>query len=412
MLGTNVFVFPDFGDAFLSSVKANALYAKQIASPVLVLTTEEEAWASNALSRLREQALTPGESVPEHIRRAEMYSEFILRAQPIVRPLVEAGILRAPDPSSVRAALARIKETALSLRPHSNADTVRTLEQFKAADPAFINLIRQARREMPPNFLDILPFFLVNEEYKPTLEDFLAGKCPIEEALLTVCLRGQEKELEDATIPLFGMMLALFAASFESSGIPIVWSQPVLRDGLWAVHRILSSSKCDPRGALKIDAEGILSTILVNTYLPAVHDLPIEEIMTFRTKYESELDGFRSAVSELAASIDVTQSVRDIERQARDTVRLKISPAVRDLRARIKIARLDALQKIGRSWQSLASLTFSSTIAVLAGAPLDISAFAGLVGTLGQALMEGGIERRKIVHSSQWAALIRFDELR
>ena len=166
-----------------------------------------------------------------------------------------------------------------------------------------------------------------------------------------------------------------------------------------------------PAGTLCVDAEGILGTTIVQAYLPAVHDLPVEEILEFRTKHEAELDAFRSGVSELCVSIDVTQPVRDIERQSRDLVRAKVDPAVRDLRAKLKLARLDALQKIGKSWQSLASLTFSSTIAVLAGAPLDATPFVGLAGVLGQALLAGEIESHKIRNSSQWAALLRFDEL-
>jgi hypothetical protein len=140
--------------------------------------------------------------------------------------------------------------------------------------------------------------------------------------------------------------------------------------------------------------------------------LPIDEILGFRLKHEGELDAFRSAVSELATTIDITKSVREVQRQAQDIVRSKVNPAVRELNAKIKIARLDALQKIGKSWQSLASLTFSSTIAALAGAPLDVSALSGLVGTVVQALIDGAIEKRKIMHSSQWAALVRFNDFK
>lgn len=408
MLGNHVFLFPDYGDAFLRSLKANALYARQVTSSVLLLTAESEAWASSLVERAK--GATPPDSIPDNIRRPLSYLEFVLRAQPTVRPLCQAGILRAPYLNSVQSALVNLKNTILTGQSECGAETVQAMDRLKAGDPGLIDLIRQARRERCPSLLDLLPVLVAMQPGdKPTLDDFDPRKYPLEVGftllLLQECVQGT------MIVPMFGFVLASAAAAFESSGVPVVWSQPIFRDGVWAAQRILSSSSCDPQGVQRADAEGVLGTTIVETYLPAVHDLPVEEILDFRTKHEAELNAFRSGVSELCTSIDVTQPARDIERQSRDLVRAKVEPAVRDLRARLKIARLEALQKIGQSWQSLAGPTFSASIAVLAGAPLDVTPFVLLAGAFGQALFAGEIESRKIRHSSQWSALLRFDEL-
>ncbi len=409
MLGSNVLWFPDFGDPFLHSLKANALYANQVTSSMLVLSADHERWLKEALIIVRNQ---PEDSLVP-VERALTYLEFVLQAQPIVRPLVEANVLRAPDPIGLLSGLKTIREIISVRKIEPDVNTDRNLGKFKTADPLFTGAIRQARRDLSPSLLDLLTTFLVVLGL-PKLEDLQAGKFPAETAvaMLSAVLSTRDGPREEDAVALFGAFLTVAAANFEAAGTPIVWSQASLRDALWAAHRILTSSGDEAQGTPAIDTEDLLGTTIVETYLPIVHDLPIEDILAFRSKHEGELEAFRSAVSELSTSIDITKSPSDLKRQSLDIVRSKVNPAVRDLRAKIKIARLDALQKLGKSWQSVASLTFSSTIAALAGAPLHMSALAGLVGTVSQALIDGAIEKRKIMHSSQWAALVRFDDLK
>ena len=45
-------------------------------------------------------------------------------------------------------------------------------------------------------------------------------------------------------------------------------------------------------------------------------------------------------------------------------------------------------------------------------APRDVSAVVGLLGAIGQAFFDAEIEKRKLLHASQWSALIRLDTLR
>ena len=406
MLGSNVLLFPDFGDDFLHSVKTNALYAKQMTSPLVILTLEEE--------RLIAEGIVTARGLPQasndQIARALSYLEFVIRAQTTVRLLVAENVLHAPSISGLRSGLLKLRESLPVGRKQSyDVETENVLAKFKTADLVLSDIIRRAHKEMHPSVLDFMAGLVASFADAPaTVDDFEAGKYPMEMMFSTLGHRSSSL-LDGQIVPLFGMMLALAALHFEAGGTPVVWNQASLRDAVWAVHRIISGA--DGQVPPPIDAEGILGTTIVKSYLPAVYDLPIEEILAFRSKYEGDLDAFRSAVSELAINIDVTKSGPDIQRQAKDIVRSKVNPAVRDLNSKLKIARLDALQKIGKSWQSLASLTFSSTIAVLAGAHLDTIALAGLAGTVGQALLDSAIEKRKIMHSSQWTALVRFENL-
>jgi hypothetical protein len=180
--------------------------------------------------------------------------------------------------------LTAIREKILAEPSFATNDTLWRIAQFKAADPALIDIIRRAHRDMSPSLLDALPFFLMHgQDVQPTKEDFLAGKFPMERMfmMLSHC-DGQSDEL---TVKPFGLMLTLFAAKCESGGVPVVWSQSLLRDAFWAVCRILSSSGGDPDGAPAIDGAGILGTTIVETYLPIVHDLSIEDILNFRSKH-------------------------------------------------------------------------------------------------------------------------------
>jgi hypothetical protein len=77
--------------------------------------------------------------------------------------------------------------------------------------------------------------------------------------------------------------------------------------------------------------------------------LPVAQILEFREKYEAEIERLRSGIGEIAVGIDVSQS----------------------------------------------------GVTALGG---------GLAGVL-VAGLAGAIERQKLLHASQWAVLLRFDEL-
>lgn len=403
MLGSKVVLFPDYGDGFVRSLKTNALYAKEVTSPLAVLTSDEEQKFREVLKHANELDLPSSEP----IRRLLLYVESLLAAQSVVRPLVKASILSAPSFDALRASIVAIAERAATQKSTSTAlDT--PLRGFWAADAGLIDVVRRAHRAMPPSLIDAMPLFLIGDsgEFVPP-DPKEISKYPIQSAVFTLAQRSGE--FDSMALPLFGFGLAILAAEFEALGTPIVWTEPLLRDALWAIHRIIVAGQTE---RLSIDAESLLGTTILETYLPVVDDLPIDEILTFRSKHEAELEGFRSGVSELSTSIDLTKPVREIERQAQDLVRSKVNPAIRDLKAKLKISRLDALQKIGKSWKSMAGLTFSATIAALAGAPIDLVGVAGLIGSLGLTLVDRKIEKRKILHASQWAAVLRLSELR
>ena len=121
MLGNNVFLFPDYGDGFLRSAKANALYAKQIFSSALVLTAESEARVSSFILIVKDRLQSESEESQESLRPALTYFEFVLRAQPIIRPLVDAGVFHGPDLNRTASALVGLTKSDVGRKDWNSA---------------------------------------------------------------------------------------------------------------------------------------------------------------------------------------------------------------------------------------------------------------------------------------------------
>jgi hypothetical protein len=420
MLGADVLLFPDYGEAFLRSLKTNAIYANRVTSSILLIPEDFEPTIRGWLNLGKEQLVGADLHVNQFWNRSINYVEFVLQIQPTLRLLKGAGVLRAPEPKGLAAAWDTIKQKLAAGygTPAGVIDAELFIRRFESADPLLLSYLRQAREKMQPNFLDALPFLILGDAIARgnNLGDILRayaaeGKFSIESAtfMLPYIFSTREGPLQEVQLKFFAYLLAVADATFGAEGCPFVWTDPVLQNAMWAVHKILSDTDSGQR---RRSPEDLLGANIVQTYLPAVYDLPVDQILEFRTKHESELEAFRSGITELAATIDVTQSPEAVRSQAQDLIRTRVNPAVRDLRAKLKIARLEVLQRIGKSWQSLASLAFSTTIAVLAGAPLAYGGLAGLAGTIGHTVFDGAIERRKLMHASQWAALIQFDDLK
>lgn len=92
------------------------------------------------------------------------------------------------------------------------------------------------------------------------------------------------------------------------------------------------------------------------------------------------LDG---ASPEVATDIDLTRPHTELQRQLDDVVSKHIDPAVQDLRAALRIARLNALKKalnpVEGSLEKLAAAVVPFTVAAELGTPMSYSAAIGFV---------------------------------
>ena len=92
MLGSEVVIFPDCGESFRRSLKTNALYAKRVFSSLPVLPDEIIPGLAEGIQSMRQS--DPGDpALVASKNRSLEYLDFVLREQPTVRLVVEAGVL-------------------------------------------------------------------------------------------------------------------------------------------------------------------------------------------------------------------------------------------------------------------------------------------------------------------------------
>jgi hypothetical protein len=122
------------------------------------------------------------------------------------------------------------------------------------------------------------------------------------------------------------------------------------------------------------------------------------------------LQAFRAGVAELATQIDISASPDEIRLQVADVVSSRVSPAIRNLELSISAARIDALKRIGQSWESVAKATVPYLLSRMVGAPLDIQAVIAALGGLAAIagpLIAASLERKKLLRESQWSIILR-----
>jgi hypothetical protein len=210
---------------------------------------------------------------------------------------------------------------------------------------------------------------------------------------------------------LFGAEMSLLLANAEQLGVGLsTWSED-FQEAAWAVRKILLRRARAPVNVL--DRRGVetrLGQVILETYLPTVEDLPLEEILEIRRRRSPELAAFRSGVREIAAQIDPAKPPKDLGLALHDIMSIKVDPAIRNLKAAMYSARLDALKKLGQSWESLAKITVPAALAFAAGAHLDVAALAGVAGAISSTLIDGVVERKKLLHGSQWGVLVKLQD--
>lgn len=410
MFGDKVFLFPDYGQRYAANLRTNALFANQIGSTSIILPIH---WRyEDVCSWLKDKGSSDDSKL---IKRALKYAEFTNGLQEDLRLLTDANLLIAPTLDQL-GSMGRKALQGQFTPDDSTRQTVAELRaKFENASPPNIALLRNAFCCLGPSFIDVIvPVFLQAEGSVQVAHEIAEGKIPALLALGVLSARDEllnNEEFVGEGVFLFFCILALVVNFAEENGCMLVSTDPQFASAIHAARVIISEELHDV--SKRSNAEIALTQEIVHLYVPAIHSLPLPEILNLRVKCDSELSNFRSGVIELAASMDYCQSPTDIQRQADNLVATRINPAVRELKAKLKNARIDALQKIGCSPQSISTMAVSATVNLALGYPIAKSALAGVAcGIIGSLLLEGELERQKLRNASQWSVLLEFEDLK
>jgi len=366
MINSDILLFPDTGPEFLRALKTAVLYSEQ----VHVLTLCNASVLFHLLGKTLEDAtlveLRAKVHGRERLTRTAEYAQFVMGHWKELNLLVSEKVLvplTAGAPASMRWDFSRQAE-------------FEDQWQFGSAP------LLRAFQTFPPSYFDLLVLLC-----KPDLRDF--------------ALTGFGSSLP-FIFPYYLLMLASVA---ESRGIALSsWSFDY-QNAVWVARERFTSD-----GARKYEKrktiQASMGQVVLERHIPTAEDFSFEEILELRRKYVAELQALRVGLGDVVTHIDPTQPPEDIELQVHDVISSKIDPAVDDLRKAMASARWEARKKLG---ESLAKATIAVALAFAAGAPFNITAAIGALCGLAIPLVEGEIERKKLLDASRWSILLRLE---
>ena len=222
-----------------------------------------------------------------------------------------------------------------------------------------------------------------------------------------------------ATIPecrliLFALYLAAISWQSERSGIAVLCVSKLHQQAVWAARDLFGLADDGNVIAERRLIQAKVGDTVIQRYLPDVDSMHFEDILELRTKCNDELTAFRIGLSEIAAQVDTTQPIERQRLQIEDVISTKVDPAVRNLEVALWSARADILKKVTPSWDSLARATVPFVISVAVGAPMNIQAALAAIGgfvAIAGPFIESEVDRRKLLHASQWTILLKLKKL-
>ncbi len=382
MIGSDTLLFPDTGPEFLKSLRTAVLYSKH----VHVLTLLDPALANTGAEGFK--PVSPEN--PIGYRRLSQYFIFLKKTLPDLTLLKNEGIILplGLDDDSF--------DKATCFRNNAYKSINQKIETVHEKKSYLNELFDLGIKHCPPSYFDLDLLGIYSRvargktKWNPTFAD-------------------QESICKIGFIPYLLMVNAIA----EDRGVGLSTWLPEFQNALWGCRELFSTnpSQSTRKITQRKDTEVQLGNIIFDKYLPVADDLPFEELLKIRETRADELEAFRVALSELATHVDLNQSRDDYELQIHDLVSSKVDPAIQVLRSALTDSRLDSLKKVGRSWKSLASATIPAVLTFAAGAPLDVSAVVAALGTIGMPLAEGILDRKKLVHASQWSILFRLNKM-
>jgi hypothetical protein len=388
MFGDEVFLWPETGTRFTQALKYAALFSSKIWCLSAIPISEVE-------RLLAEQAISGGHYGARYISALQNhYSDLHL--------LASEGLLAAIDDPE--------DDTQDSFSFDDFAASVMfAYEMFLSVEGQTTNAARHLRAALeqciansPPSMWHLIYEMLGSTELTPTELDTPSK------------LKEYDTALQHFSLKVF---LQLLTSWCDVLRIPLLTTSTSFETAIRAAKAhpnvvITDRPKPDSDSRGMGDLTILMSRQLLSRALPKIDDLPMADVLDLRYKSRDELlafnTGVRNLVGELGSSMDqlASQEVVDI------LISTRIDPALNELRAAVKNARLDALSRVGRSWESLGTSTVAAIATWAAGGgvvgvpPAIVALLAPFVG----ALMQGELEKRKILNSSQWSLLLRLEE--
>ena len=397
MLGSDTLLFPDTGPAFLRALRTSALYSRSISA----LTLFDASGRMELLEKL--SALL--NRFPGSQSTISEYSQFITTTGQELALFESEGILRPVGYTALTSMM-----TDATLRGQILDEIGGAVEQLTEGASAAIESVRpdvdHVRNACPASL-----FHLV-EQLLPALSAFMSMTGQPKKEMSTLYSILGDEDLSNALFMTYVLLLLYFS---EQKGLTVTTWIPEFQNLIWKLSGAMQDSSKLGRAERRQIATRSLGTLVIERHLPRVDDLPAEEILAIRDRYSSELTAFQIGLAEAATEIDLSRSFEELSPQLNDLVARQIDPAVEDLRAALKIARLNALKKLfSANWEKLAGMFVGFGFAATAGTPTQDTVASGLVGTAVASLLswraESEIEQSKALAASRWSILIRLEE--
>ena len=378
MIGKDTLLYPEAGEGFLAALQTAILYSDR----VRVLAVHD----SQFIEREQRSFEEIGTESPIFAQRLKRYFTSLQESFPSLDLLVREGL-------------------AIPLRLTAGKD----LEAIDSWNLASIDLISNLDDRYERRWLNVMK--VVDRAYDlpaaclsdlVTVTKFLAAR---NKNILSWPLERRERL---ANYLFFQYLLMLSIVAERESVAPFSWL-PRFQDATFRVRMLFEEARQLETEVHDYDQyiERRLSAMVLTRYLPRADDLPLEELLRIREDRYSELESFRVALRSLSSQVDPATPIRELDAVLRTLADSVIDPAVDELRRSLVASRLEALKSIGRSSSSLASAAFSVSISLAAGAPLDMAAALGSIGGLLGCVLDGIVDERKLLNSSQWGILVR-----
>jgi hypothetical protein len=392
MIGTDVFLVPDTGDSFLCCLKTAVMFSERVCcigalAPEVVNHAVENGRQLGPQSRqfldacaqhesdfalLRREGIIPGADDSPKVEVPYVNSDSFLEGM-IIRSIFHDKVIHKLVRSN------KLPADALELCGRNAA--------MRTCPPSCWHLLQETYSK----------HFQGTKEMRDLLKPEVFDRLMFDIYLKTLV------DIADH----FGAVIMSYSRSFEDS-IRKIRNVP----SMFAENASEADVKAISEQARLQWAANKLAHTLLSRDLPRVHDLPMEEVLELRRKHRDQIAAFRIGLGEVAAQIDETRAPEQDWVQINRLILAHVDPALADLRAAIKNSRIDALKRLGQSWQTLAAASIGAavTYTMTGGTQIALTGLAGVLTPMIGAFVSGHLEKRKLMNASRWSLLISIDE--
>lgn len=399
MFTSDVLLYPDTGPRTIAAMKTAALYAERVHT-LTILESDLTAAFMNMFSDQEPRRNDPG------FGRLRSYFEFIDKNAGDLTLLQEQGVLHAVD----MAGIDTLDQVWGRARQQLSTYSDRRIREGVSLDEPYYpesirSLLDSAYEEATGTFSDLSSF----------LAPFEIGKSGLSVKWDLVDLideiRGEDVSsdldvLTSLTFPIYLLMVSVVA---EENGIVPLATSAAAQRALFAMRSLAFSNYLTDGVPLR--SRNLVSSkverAVLETYLPAVHRLSMDAILSLRAERSPELEALRDASRRLAADIDLSDGDPDqLDLRVHDRVVRDVGDALTDLQRALRSSRIENIKNALGSASGLASGVVPATLAVAAGAPLPVGLIAGVFGSAANAVSSLFLDQKRIKGASNWGFIV------